>query len=111
MRSLVKYDIKNFILTVIISMLFYPIVNLFLAIVLKKLIDSGLTKDIDILMSSIIECFIVCILLTLSIYFKLFFKKRFIKNVSWRYRNDFYSSVLDADYTSFKKIRLVILIL
>ncbi|EMB73067.1 ABC-type multidrug/protein/lipid transport system, ATPase component [Streptococcus mutans 15VF2] len=103
MRSLAKYDIKNFILTVIISMLFYPVVNLFLAIILKKLIDSGLTKDIDILMSSIIECFIVCILLTLSIYFKLFFKKRFIKNVSWRYRNDFYSSVLDADYTSFKK--------
>lgn len=68
MKKYQEYDKLNYYLTLIFSGLVYPLINLLLALVLKKLIDSGIARNVSALKQTIFVCLLVCILLACAVF-------------------------------------------
>ena len=61
MENYKKYDKLNYYLALFFSGIVYPFINLSLALVLKRLIDSGIARNAYELKNTIFACLFVCI--------------------------------------------------
>ena len=101
MKSFKKYDHLNYSLAVIFSAVVYPLINLLLALVLKRLIDAGIARNVNDLKLAILACLLVCIFLALAVFISEWAKNKFVNNFSKRYRKFIFKRIIASDLNEF----------
>lgn len=101
MKNFKKYDRFNYYLALIFSGLVYPLINLLLAMVLKRLIDAGVARDIKALKYAIVACLLVCILLAAAVFISELTKNKFVNNFSKKYRKHIFDEIITSDLNAF----------
>ena len=101
MKNFKKYDRFNYYLALVFSGLVYPLINLLLALVLKRLIDAGVARDIDALKYAIVACLLVCILLAAAVFISELTKNKFVNNFSKKYRKHIFDEIITSDLNAF----------
>lgn len=101
MKNFKKYDRFNYYLALVFSGLVYPLINLLLALVLKRLIDAGVARDIDALKYAIVACLLVCILLAAAVFISELTKNKFVNNFSKKYRKHIFDEIITSDLNEF----------
>lgn len=101
MKNFKKYDRFNYYLALIFSGLVYPLINLLLALVLKRLIDAGVARDIKALKYAIVACLLVCILLAAAVFISELTKNKFVNNFSKKYRKHIFDEIITSDLNEF----------
>lgn len=101
MKNFKKYDRFNYYLALIFSGLVYPLINLLLAMVLKRLIDAGVARDIKALKYAIVACLLVCILLAAAVFISELTKNKFVNNFSKKYRKHIFDEIITSDLNEF----------
>ena len=101
MKKYQEYDKLNYYLTLIFSGLVYPLINLLLALVLKKLIDSGIARNVSALKQTIFVCLLVCILLACAVFVSEQTKNKFSNNFSKKYRKQIFNKIITSDLNEF----------
>lgn len=101
MKNFKKYDRFNYYLALVFSGLVYPLINLLLALVLKRLIDAGVAQDIDALKYAIVACLLVCILLAAAVFISELTKNKFVNNFSKKYRKHIFDEIITSDLNEF----------
>ena len=101
MKNFKKYDRLNYYLALVFSGLVYPLINLLLALVLKKLIDAGVARDIKALKYAIVACLLVCILLAAAVFISELTKNKFVNNFSKKYRKHIFDEIITSDLNEF----------
>lgn len=101
MKNFKKYDRFNYYLALVFSGLVYPLINLLLALVLKRLIDAGVARDIDALKYAIVACLLVCILLAAAVFISELTKNKFVNNFSKKYREHIFDEIITSDLNEF----------
>lgn len=101
MKKYQEYDKLNYYLTLIFSGLVYPLINLLLALVLKKLIDSGIARNVSTLKQTIFACLLVCILLACAVFVSEQTKNKFSNNFSKKYRKQIFNKIITSDLNEF----------
>lgn len=101
MKNFKKYDRFNYYLALVFSGLVYPLINLLLAMVLKRLIDAGVARDIKALKYAIVACLLVCILLAAAVFISELTKNKFVNNFSKKYRKHIFDEIIKSDLNEF----------
>lgn len=101
MKNFKKYDRFNYYLALVFSGLVYPLINLLLALVLKRLIDAGVARDIKALKYAIVACLLVCILLAAAVFISELTKNKFVNNFSKKYRKHIFDEIITSDLNEF----------
>lgn len=101
MKNFKKYDRFNYYLALVFSGLVYPLINLLLALVLKRLIDAGVARDIKALKYAIVACLLVCILLAAAVFISELTKNKFVNNFSKKYRKHIFDEIITSDLNAF----------
>ena len=101
MKNFKKYDLFNYYLALVFSGLVYPLINLLLALVLKRLIDAGVARDIKALKYAIVACLLVCILLAAAVFISELTKNKFVNNFSKKYRKHIFDEIITSDLNAF----------
>lgn len=101
MKEYQEYDKLNYYLALIFAGLVYPLINLLLALVLKKLIDSGIARNISALKQTIFACLLVCILLACAVFVSEQTKNKFSNNFSKKYRKQIFNKIITSDLNEF----------
>ncbi|NUG66697.1 ABC transporter ATP-binding protein [Lactobacillus mellis] len=101
MKNFKKYDRFNCYLALVFSGLVYPLINLLLALVLKRLIDAGVARDIKALKYAIVACLLVCILLAAAVFISELTKNKFVNNFSKKYRKHIFDEIITSDLNEF----------
>ncbi len=101
MKSFKKYDHFNYSLAIIFSAVVYPLINLLLALVLKRLIDAGIARNVNDLKLAILACLLVCIFLALAVFISEWTKNKFVNNFSKRYRKFIFKRIIASDLNEF----------
>ena len=101
MKNFKKYDRFNYYLALVFSGLVYPLINLLLALVLKRLIDAGVARDIKALKYAIVACLLVCILLAAAVFISELTKNKFVNNFSKKYREHIFDEIITSDLNEF----------
>lgn len=101
MKNFKKYDRFNCYLALVFSGLVYPLINLLLAMVLKRLIDAGVARDIKALKYAIVACLLVCILLAAAVFISELTKNKFVNNFSKKYRKHIFDEIITSDLNEF----------
>ena len=101
MKNFKKYDLFNYHLALVFSGLVYPLINLLLALVLKRLIDAGVARDIKALKYAIVACLLVCILLAAAVFISELTKNKFVNNFSKKYRKHIFDEIITSDLNAF----------
>lgn len=101
MKNFKKYDLFNYYLALVFSGLVYPLINLLLALVLKRLIDAGVARDIKALKYAIVACLLVCILLAAAVFISELTKNKFVNNFSKKYRKHIFDEIITSDLNEF----------
>ena len=101
MKNFKKYDRFNYYLALVFSGLVYPLINLLLALVLKRLIDAGAARDIKALKYAIVACLLVCILLAAAVFISELTKNKFVNNFSKKYRKHIFDEIITSDLNEF----------
>ena len=96
-----KYDKLNYYLALFFSGIVYPLVNLLLALVLKRLIDSGIARNVYELKNAIFVCLLVCIFLAAAVFTSELTKNRFVNNFSKKYRRHIFNEIIASDLNEF----------
>lgn len=79
----------------------YPLINLLLALVLKRLIDAGIDRNVNDLKLAIFACLLVCIFLALSVFISEWAKNKFVNNFSKKYRKFIFKRIILSDLNEF----------
>ena len=101
MKNFKKFDRFNYYLALVFSGLVYPLINLLLALVLKRLIDAGVARDIKALKYAIVACLLVCILLAAAVFISELTKNKFVNNFSKKYRKHIFDEIITSDLNAF----------
>ena len=101
MKNFKKYDRFNYYLALVFSGLVYPLINVLLALVLKRLIDAGVALDIKALKYAIVACLLVCILLAAAVFISELTKNKFVNNFSKKYRKHIFDEIITSDLNEF----------
>ncbi|MBA1434320.1 ABC transporter ATP-binding protein [Bombilactobacillus bombi] len=103
MKNFKKFDKANYYIAVIFAGGIYPLANLLLAFVLKRLIDAGISDNIDALKSAIYIGLIVCVMLALTVFITELSKDKFIRSFSKKYRAQIFYEIIKTDVNTFDK--------
>lgn len=101
MENYKKYDKLNYYLALFFSGIVYPFINLLLALVLKRLIDSGIARNVYELENAIFVCLLVCIFLAAAVFTSELTKNRFVNNFSKKYRRHIFNEIIASDLNEF----------
>lgn len=69
--------------------------------VLKRLIDAGVARDIKALKYAIVACLLVCILLAAAVFISELTKNKFVNNFSKKYRKHIFDEIITSDLNAF----------
>lgn len=103
MNKFKRYDRSNYYLALVFAGLIYPLINLLLVLVLKRLIDSGVARDVVALNQASGVCLLVCIFLALAVFGSELAKNKFVKHFSQQYRPKVFNQILTSDLQAFNK--------
>ncbi|WP_158280524.1 ABC transporter ATP-binding protein [Lacticaseibacillus chiayiensis] len=106
MKEFKKYDRVSFFMAFIFSGIIYPFINLLLALVLKRLIDAGVARNVGRLKTAILLCLMVCIFLAVAVFVSTLTKNKFVNSFSKGYRKTIFDKITEANLNEFTRNRI-----
>lgn len=103
MHKFKGFDRLNYYLALVFAGLIYPLINLLLALVLKRLIDAGVARNLSALKQASGVCLLVCIFLALAVFGSERTKNKFVKHFRQQYRPKVFNQILTSDLQAFNK--------
>ncbi|MCT6895227.1 MAG: ABC transporter ATP-binding protein/permease [Bombilactobacillus mellifer] len=103
MHKFKGFDRPNYYLALVFAGLIYPLINLLLALVLKRLIDAGVARNLSALKQASEVCLLVCIFLALAVFGSERTKNKFVKHFRQQYRPKVFNQILTSDLQAFNK--------
>ncbi|MGL5886098.1 MAG: ABC transporter transmembrane domain-containing protein, partial [Bombilactobacillus sp.] len=103
MHKFKGFDRLNYYLALVFAGLIYPLINLLLALVLKRLIDAWVARNLSALKQASEVCLLVCIFLALAVFGSERTKNKFVKHFRQQYRPEVFNQILTSDLQAFNK--------